>query len=692
MIRTLLPTALLAVLCAACNGAGDRNQETASMPDEEDRPAAADVEIISRELLFGNPERTTGRLSHDARHVSWLAPVDGVLNVWVAPVDDPGAAKPVTRDDYRGIRNYFWSYTNEHIIYLQDQGGDENWRVYSVDLASGETTDLTPMEGIAAQINAVSRKHPQSILVGINDRDPSLHDVYRIDIETAERELVEQNEQGFAGYLADDDYRLRLAMQMLPDGGLAIMRPGDEGWETWMEVPQEDTQATAPIGFTADGETLYMVDSRGRNTAALVAIDVATDESEVLYEHPRADVGDTIAHPVTHEVQAAAANYLQTEWEVLDDAIAPDLEYLATVSEGEIEVLGRSTDDRHWIVGYTRADAPFRYYRYDREARQAEFLFTTQPGLEEAPLVPMHPLVIESRDGLSLVSYLTLPVSADREGSGRPEQPLPMVLLVHGGPWARDVWGYDANHQWLANRGYAVLSVNFRGSTGLGNEFVNAGDQEWAGKMHDDLIDAVNWAVEENITTEDQVAIMGGSYGGYATLVGLTFTPEVFACGVDIVGPSNLNTLLESIPPYWEPLFELFATRVGDPRTEEGRELLRERSPLTYADRIVDPLLIAQGANDPRVKQAESDQIVNAMKENGIPVTYVLFPDEGHGFARPENRLAFNAVAEAFLSECLGGRVEPIGDDFENSSIRIPEGADNVQGLSSAVAETPEPQ
>jgi dipeptidyl aminopeptidase/acylaminoacyl peptidase len=285
----------------------------------------------------------------------------------------------------------------------------------------------------------------------------------------------------------------------------------------------------------------------------------------------------------------------------------------------------------------------------------------------------MKPVVIKSRDGKDLVSYLTLPPNA--------AGPVPTVLFVHGGPWARDYWGLNSSHQWLASRGYAVLSVNYRGSVGFGKAFVNAGDKEWAAKMHDDLLDATDWLVKEKIADKSKIAIMGGSYGGYATLVGLTFTPDVFACGVDIVGPSNLNTLLSTIPPYWAPMFEQFAKRVGDPRTDEGKKLLDDRSPLTRAGAITKPLLIGQGANDPRVKQAESDQIVSAMKAKGLPVSYVLFPDEGHGFQKPANRIAFNAVAEIFLAEHLGGVYQPIGDDFKGSSITAPEGAKEIATL-----------
>jgi dipeptidyl aminopeptidase/acylaminoacyl peptidase len=370
---------------------------------------------------------------------------------------------------------------------------------------------------------------------------------------------------------------------------------------------------------------------------------------------------------------------------VLDKTVQKDVTALEKTLGDGYEVTNRTLDDSVWTVVTDDAQAPAVAYLYERKSGAVTKLFDQRPALSNAPLVPMQSLELKARDGLTLVSYLSLPPGSDENGDGRPDSPVPMVLDVHGGPWGRDEYGFRADHQWLANRGYAVLSVNFRASTGFGKSFVNAGNKEWAGKMHEDLLDAVDWAVKEKITTADKVAIYGGSYGGYATLAGLTFTPDRFACGVDIVGPSNLNTLLASIPAYWKSFFEELALRVGDPRTEEGKKLLVERSPLTHAAAITKPLLIGQGANDPRVNQAESDQIVNAMKAKNIPVTYVLFPDEGHGFARPNNRTAFNAVAEGFLSQCLGGRYEPIGNDFKGSSITVPEGAEHVPGLTDSL-------
>ncbi|MCX7974357.1 MAG: S9 family peptidase, partial [Candidatus Aminicenantes bacterium] len=595
------------------------------------------------------------------------------------------------------------AYTDQHIIYLQDLAGDENWQVHVVDITTKEDRILTPFEEIPgpdgkpitlpngqplrprAQIEAVSYKFPHEILIGLNHRNPQFHDIYRLNILTGELKLIQQNDR-FVGFQFDDDLNLRLAAQMTPDGGLEFFEPDGQGnWKSVDKIPMEDMLTTSPISFDKTGTILYMIDSRDRNTAALVAKNLRTGDKKVLFEDPKADVTGIILHPTEKNVQAVSIEYLRTEWTILDETIKPDMDYLKTLTEGDIYLSSRTLDDRFWTVAYTADDGPVKYYLYDRTRQQAHFLFSNRKDLEGLKLAKMHPLVIKSRDGLNLISYLTLPWWHDPDKDGRPDRPLPMVLYVHGGPWARDSWGYNAIHQWLANRGYAVLSVNFRGSTGFGKDFLNASNLEWGRKMHDDLIDAVNWAIANKIANKNKVAIMGGSYGGYATLVGLTFTPEVFACGVDIVGPSNLRTLLETIPPYWKPMMDMWATRVGDPRTEEGRKLLEERSPLNYVDRIQRPLLIGQGANDPRVKQSESDQIVKAMQEKNIPVTYVLYSDEGHGFARPENRLSFFAVAELFLAQHLGGKAEPIGDDFKGSSIQVLQGAEFIPGLKEAL-------
>ncbi|MEM1029226.1 MAG: S9 family peptidase [Myxococcota bacterium] len=639
--------------------------------------------LIDRDLLFGNPERAHVRISPDGRWLSFLAPDEGVLNVWVAPADDLEAARPVTRDRKRGVRVFFWTYTGNHLVYLQDKEGDENWRAYAVDLDADEVRDLTPFEGVRAEVQAVSHRHPDAILVGLNDRDPRYHDLHRVDLKTGERTLVQQND-GYGGFVVDDEYRVRFAIVPTDAGGKEIHIADGEGrFVEWGTVGLEDDLGTNLIGFDQAGTTLYLRDSRGRDTAAFVAMTLPDGDPEILYEDPAADVADAMLHPETRAVQAVASNRLRKRWQYFDDAVAAALEHLQDHARGDVEVVSRTRDDQTWIVAFAPDDGPIRYVRYDRAARAITPLFVNRPALEGLPLRRMQPLEIAARDGLSLVSYLTLPPEVGPRD--RPEAPLPMVLLVHGGPWARSAWGYQPYHQWLANRGYAVLDVNFRGSTGFGKAFLNAGNGAWAAAMHDDLIDAVAWAVGEGIADPSRVAIMGGSYGGYATLVGLTFTPEVFACGVDIVGPSNIITLLESVPPYWAPFIAVFKRRVGDHTTEEGRAFLSSRSPLSRADAIVRPLLIGQGANDPRVKQAESDQIVAAMEEKNIPVTYCLYPDEGHGFARPENNKSFNAVVEAFLAAHLGGRAQTIGDDVVGSSLEVKAGADQVPGLAAAL-------
>jgi len=644
-----------------------------------------EVPLIPRKVLFGNPDKIRPSLSPDGVHLAFLAPVDGVLNIWVGPADDPDTARPVTHDRGRGIQEYFWAYTNKHILYIQDRDGDENWRIYSVDISNGRVQELTPLTGVQARIYNISHKFPSEILIGLNNRDARLHDVYRLNIETGELTLIVENTENFFDFLSDDMYNVRFAIHSTADGGMEVLKAVNGRWELFTKISQEDSLTTVPLGFDKSGKILYMFDSRGRDTSALVALDLESGSQQVLFETPKADVSDVLIHPTERTVQAVAFTYERKHWHVLDTTLADDFDYLQTVADGDIEIVSRTLDDRFWVVSYDVDNGPIRYYLYNRSQKQARFLFTNRKALEGIPLAKTYPVFIPARDGLTLVSYVTLPIWSDPDGDGRPSQPLPMVLLVHGGPWWRDRWGYEPVRQWLANRGYAVLNVNFRGSTGFGKKFINAGDMEWGGKMHDDLVDAVQWAISDKIADPNRIAIMGGSYGGYATLVGLTFTSELFACGVDICGPSNLVTFMNSIPPYWVPMIELLKKRVGDHTTEEGRQFLLSRSPLTYVDRIRKPLLIGQGANDPRVKQSESDQIVQTMQAKNIPVTYVLFPDEGHGFVRPENRLAFFAVAEVFLAQHLGGRYEPIGDDLKGSSIIVPVGDKEIPGLSEAL-------
>ncbi|WP_229261114.1 alpha/beta hydrolase family protein [Duganella levis] len=648
--------------------------------------AAADVPLIERGKIFGNPSKTAAKISPDGKWLSWIAPRDGVLNVWVAPADKLSDAKPLTDEKTRPIRNSFWSPDSKVVLFIQDKGGDENFLLYGVNVASGKQTNYTPFEKTRAQVLQISNKIKDRILIGVNNRDARWHDVYSLDLASGKLTLVLQND-GYAGYLADDQLKLRIAEKARNDGGTTYYRITDGKIDTTplTEVGLDDSQTTNAWSFTADGKTLYWTDARNRNTAALIAQDVATGKNTVIAEDVRADIGGALADKQTGRLLAYSVDYLKPEYVALTNDLKADLDFLKKNAKGQFTITSRTDADDKWLVAVDPVTAPASTWLYDRKAKKLTQLYVSRPELDGAPLAAMHPQEIKSRDGLTLVSYLTLPKSVDANGSGKASKPVPMVLLVHGGPWARDGFGYNGYHQWLANRGYAVLSVNYRGSTGFGKKFISAGDLQWGRKMHDDLIDAVDWAVKSGVTTPDKVAIMGGSYGGYATLAGLTFTPTTFACGVDIVGPSNLFTLLQTIPPYWEAGKQQFYKRMGDPTTDAGKALLKERSPLNFAADIQRPLLIGQGANDPRVNVRESEQIVAAMAAKNIPVTYVEFPDEGHGFARPVNNIAFNAVTENFLAKCLSGRAEPIGGALKASTAQVKHGAEFAPGLADAI-------
>jgi len=616
--------------------------------------AAPPVPLVPREVLFGNPDKVQPRISPDGRRLAYIAPRDGVLNVWVGEI---GAAEDgfrvVTDDTERGIRAFFWAQDNAHLLYVQDAGGDENWRLYDVELASGAIRDLTPYENVQAQVIAEEKRYPTELLVGLNKENPQLHDVYHLDLETGELEMVLKN-PGIVGLVADPELRVRAGLQPRPDGGMNLVgrRPGAtaEEWEVFLEVDSDDALGTAPIGFTADGNSLYLLSSVDANASRLLRVDLASGVATVLAEDPQYDVSSVMSNPDTKEIQMVSFAKARTENVVLDASIAADMEAIAAIQPGDFSFLGRDHADRTWLIAFTVDDGPVAYYAWDRESRQATFLFHHQPALSQYTLSHMEPFSFTARDGLEIHGYLTFPPGVERRD-------LPAVLMVHGGPWARDTWGFNAEAQWLANRGYVCVQVNFRGSTGYGKAFVNAGNKQWAAAMHDDLVDAVGYVVGQGWVDRKRVAISGGSYGGYAALVGATFTPDVFCCAVDVVGPSNLQTLIESIPPYWAPIVAQFHERVGNPETEA--DLLWSRSPLSKVDEIKIPILVAQGANDPRVKQAESEQIVNAMREKGIDHAYLLFGDEGHGFAKPENRMRFFQVAEQFLARHLGGRFEP---------------------------------
>ena len=626
--------------------------------------------LIPRKLLFGDFDRSNVQISRDGHRLAWLAPLNGVLNIFVAPLDNVADARPLTRLTDRRVGSYFWLHNNRHICFTREQGGDENWQMHRVDVETGDVIALTPGPGVRSYLQQLSVHFPDELLVSHNQRDKRYFDVYRVNALTGESTLLEANDR-FRSIFTDPQFKVRFGQLSTDDGGHDYLQRNSKGeWELFSRVDVEDAMSTRPIEFSDDGKELYWLDSRGRDKAAVVAQDMASGAMRVLAEDARADFSALLQTPVGLWPLAASSTYQRQSWRVLDQAFADDFAAIAKLSDGDALAVQPSSDLRNWLVYVERDAAPGQYFHYDRAAKKGRMLFVNRPALQEAPLVPMQPVVVKSRDGLDLVCYLSRP----RDVLGR----TPMVLLVHGGPWSRDIWALYSTHQWLANRGYAVLSVNFRGSTGFGKAFVNAANREWGGKMHDDLIDAVDWAIAQKIADPDKVAIYGASYGGYAALVGATFTPEKFACAIDVFGISNLNTMMNTIPEYWKPLQTVWKARMGDYSTEAGRKFLEERSPLNRVDKIVRPLLIAQGANDVRVKASESEQIVAAMKDRGLPVTYVYYSDEGHGFMRPENRRSFNAVVEAFLGKHLGGRVEPVGDDFTGSSIEIRTGREFI--------------
>jgi dipeptidyl aminopeptidase/acylaminoacyl peptidase len=613
------------------------------------------VELIPRRVLFGNPERVAPQLSPDGSRLAWIAPSQGVLNVWLAPVSpqdgvDWDRAEVVTTDADRGIRMFAWAHDNKHLLYLQDTGGDENWRLHDVDLTTMARRDLTPFDGVQTQLVGIERDFPTQVLIGLNKDDPTLHDVYRLDLESGELTKEVAN-PGFLGWVADARLQVRAAAEPNPDGSLRILvrDTTDDDWRELLSIPADDALTTDPVAFSADGTSLLMISSVDAETARLISIDLATGAEKVLAGDPVADVSDVRLDPVTREPQIVTVLKERSEYVVLDPSVADDLAAIRGLHSGDPSFTSADDDDRTWLVAFTNDSGPVPYYAYDRTTKKASFLFDHQPALSEYTLAPMTPFSFTARDGLVIHGYATFPPDTSARN-------LPAVLNVHGGPWTRNAWGYGPEAQWLANRGYLCLQVNYRGSTGYGKAFINAGDREWGARMQDDLTDAVAYAVEQGWADPARVAIYGGSYGGYAALAGATFTPGVYCCAVDIVGPSNLKTLIETIPPYWAPMVAQFHRRVGNPETDE--EFLWSRSPLSRADQISIPLLIAQGANDPRVKQAESEQIVAALKAAGIDHEYMLFPDEGHGFAKPGNRMTFYAAAEKFLARHLGGRAE----------------------------------
>jgi dipeptidyl aminopeptidase/acylaminoacyl peptidase len=608
-------------------------------------------ELIPREVLFGNPERESALISPDGSMLLYLAPHQGKQSVWVQAIGKPDHTL-VAHDPRRPIAWARWQGDGRHVLYAQDNAGDENYHLFRIGLAGGRSQDLTPGEHLRAMPLAIDYRFPSEALITMNARDPRLLDVHRVSFATGTSMLDTENPGDVLSWLADNAFLVHAAVAQLKDGSYAIrVRDGVEA--RWRDL---DTFAFVDgrprlQAFSADNKALYVITAKDANATRLVRYDLHTGFPIVVFEDPEYDVERTYIDPATHEIVAVAVMKERLIWRAIAPEFEDDLNAIADAGKGDALIENASADGTTLIVRYQGDTRPEHFYVYNRERRCASLLFCSQPRLLDYELAPMRPISFSARDGLQIRGYLTMPVGVNRG-------PLPTVLYVHGGPWYRDRWGYEPVVQWLANRGYAVLQVNFRGSTGYGKAFLNAGNREWAGAMRTDLIDARNWAIAEGYADPARFAIFGGSYGGYAVLTALAWTPDAFTCGVDMVGPSDLRTFMAAIPSYWEPMRKLLTERVG-----EDPDFLKSQSPLFKASAIRVPLLIWQSANDPRVKRQESDQIVDALRKNGIPVQYMFVEDEGHGFAEPANLKRFTALAEMFLAESLGGRPESPGED-----------------------------
>ena len=618
--------------------------------------------LIKRETLFANPDKLNIQISPDGKYITYLAPdKNNRLQVWIRTIDKPND-RILTTNKKRGVQSYFWAYNCEQIIYRQDVTGNENYHIFSVSINTKKVVDLTPRRNIQARIIALDHKFPYQLLVGLNIRDRRKHDVYQINLKTGKTTLRVKNPGNFVDMIIDAEFKVRAAVGITPDGSsnLALKDNPQKPWKIIRRWGGGANETGSALGFSENGKILYILGNHNADTVRLSALNVKTRKESIIAQNLQYDISATFVHPTKRYVQAVAFYKDRLQWQVLDKSITADFQALSKIHGGEFRVIDRDLADKIWLVAYNADNRPTYYYKYNRVTKKSQLLFSNKPILENVKLAQMKAISYKSRDGLRIHGYLTTPV-------GILPNKLPTVLLVHGGPWKRDTWGYNPMVQWLANRGYAVLQINFRGSTGYGKKFLAAGNREWGRKMHEDLVDGVNWTILQGIADPKKVAIMGGSYGGYATLVGLAFTPNVFAAGVDIVGPSNLMTLMKSIPNAWEAMKAKYYHRVGD--LEKEADLLKSRSPLFFVNRIQAPLLIAQGAKDPRVKQVESEQIVVSMRSANKTVEYIIYPDEGHGFTRSQNRLHFYAKAEEFLGKYLGGRIEPMGEIPGHSGI-----------------------
>jgi dipeptidyl aminopeptidase/acylaminoacyl peptidase len=654
-VKSFLYGALFLLLIASTVGAQDRSAPSAGLPP-----------LIDRELIFGNPEIAGAQISPNGQYIAFLKPWKDTRNIYVKAVGEPfSAARLLTTETKRPIAGYFWTRDSRYILYVKDNAGDENYNVFAVDPAAKPeagadapaSRDLTGLKGVRVYIYEVPKSDPDIVYIGLNERDKAWHDLYKLRISTGEKTLVRKNTERITGWQFDLKGQLRLATRSAENGDTEVLRVDADKFTQVYSCTVYET--CSPIRFDQDGKRVYMETNKGAdvNLISLVLFDPETGKTETVESDPlkKVDFGGALFSEATDELVGTSYNYDREKRYFRDKGFEADYKWLqGQLPDKEISMSSRTRDEQVWLVTAFSDTEPGQTLLFNRKTHTLTPQFIVREKLPREDLAKMTPVEYKSSDGLEIPAYLTLP-------KGVPAKNLPTLMIPHGGPWGRDVWGYNTLAQFFANRGYAVLMSNFRGSTGYGKKFLDAGNREWGAKMQDDVTWGVKYLVAEGIADPKRVGILGGSYGGYATLAGVAFTPDVYAAAVDIVGPSNLITLLNAIPPYWESIRMLFYQRMGDPRTPEGKALLMERSPLNSAEKIKTPLLVAQGANDPRVNRREAEQIVVALRDRGFPVEYLLAPDEGHGFARPVNNMALFMESEKFLAEHLGGRYQEGG-------------------------------
>jgi dipeptidyl aminopeptidase/acylaminoacyl peptidase len=621
--------------------------------------------LIDRELLFGNPEISGAQISPDGKYLAFAKPWKDTRNVWVKKTGDPfTAARLLTTETKRPVAAYFWTRDSKFIGYVKDNDGDENFNLYAVDPAAAApagadappSRDLTGLKGVQVQFYNAPRNQPDIVYIGVNDRDKAWHDLYKVKVSTGERTLVRKNTDRIAGWGFDNSGQLRLAERVTSSGEQEVLRVDANGFTRIYSC--DVFESCGASRFHKDGKRVYLETNKGAlDLSALELLDVESGKVEVVESDPlkHADFGSALISEVNDEILMTTYTDDKTRRYFKDKAFEADYKWLQSKLPGKEVGFGSHTrDEQVWVVNATSDTEPGETYLFDRKAKKLTLQYRIREKLPREALASMQAIRYPSSDGLEIPAYLTLP-------KGVPAKELPTLVVPHGGPWARDGWGYNSIAQFFANRGYAVLMPNFRGSTGFGKKFLNAGNGEWGRKMQDDITWGVKYLIAQGTADPKRIGILGGSYGGYATLAGVAFTPDVYRAAVDIVGPSNLITLLDAIPPYWEAGRKIMYARMADPNTPEGKAWLQERSPIHSAGKIKTALLVVQGANDPRVNRGEAEQIVIALRDRGFPVEYMLAPDEGHGFQRPVNNMAMFMASEKFLARYLDGRYQEGG-------------------------------